>query len=208
MTTVPATIQERIPLPASGAPRAEASSGVTAGDIFAALKRRAVMVILLWIFFSLLASGAFFLVYFKFPTYTAEAWVSCISDQPAEAEKIVEGPRAPRPSFRPVKKLLGFDTEGKGAKHLASGVYFRHIEVEHEDEAVRDGRVYIYFWPGGQTERAAIQLQKGNVDEVADSAIITVLVSPLTGKTKVLGGALEMVRPRNEEEASEREDSG
>jgi len=138
----------------------------------------------------------------------AEAATELEKEVVEEAERIVEGPRAPRPMFRPVKKLLGFDTEGKGAKHLASKIYFRQIEVDHEDGAVTEGRVYLYFWPGGQTELAAIQLQKSNLDDVPDSSIITVLVSPLTGKVKILGGRVDMPRPRNDEEASDREDNG
>jgi general secretion pathway protein H len=68
--------------------------------------------------------------------------------------------------------------------------------------------VYLYFFPGGQTERAAIQLQKSNLDDVADSDVITILVSPLTGKVDIRGGPFDMLRPRDDSEASEREDSG
>ncbi len=90
MTTVPATIQERVPLPASGAPRADAGAGVTVGELIGMLKRRSVLVILLWVFFSLMAAAAFFVVYFKFPSYRSEAWVACISDRPDEAETLVQ----------------------------------------------------------------------------------------------------------------------
>src|SRR5262245_4950426 len=126
----------------------------------------------------------------------------------AESEAIVEGTRAPKPEFRPVKKLLGYDPEKPGGlKQLADGIYFRQIEVAHEDEPARgEGRVYLYFWPGGQTERAAIQLQRSNLDDVSDSEIITISVSPLTGKVEVRGGPIQMARPTNENEASERED--
>lgn len=128
----------------------------------------------------------------------------------ADSEAIVEGTRAPRPEFRPVKKLLGFNPEKPGGlKQLGDDIYFRQIEVAHEDQPAKgEGRVYLYFWPGGQTERAAIQLQRSNLDDVADSDVITVLVAPLTGKVEVRGGPIEMTRPMDENEASEREDSG
>ncbi len=127
----------------------------------------------------------------------------------AETEEILEGPRPARPSFQPVKKLLGFDPDKPGAgKTLASGIYFRQIEVAHDDDPATSERVYLYFWPGGQTERAAIQVQKSNGDDVANSSIITVLVAPLTGKVTLVGGAVDMPRPIRDEDISEREDTG
>ncbi|HHH11157.1 MAG TPA: prepilin-type N-terminal cleavage/methylation domain-containing protein [Sorangium sp.] len=126
-----------------------------------------------------------------------------------EAEAIVEGPRAPRAEFRAVTNLLGFSSDKSKAavKTLPDGVYFRQVEVEHEDTPATEERVYVYFWPGGQTERAAIQLQKGNADAAADD-IMTLTIAPLTGKVRMFNGALEMARPRSDEEASEREDFG
>jgi len=127
----------------------------------------------------------------------------------AESEEILDGPRAARPSFQPVKKLHGFShrgREGVAMKQLASGIHFRQVEVGHEDEPVTDERVYLYFWPGGQTERAAIQIQKDEGSDAEDNDIITVLVRPLTGKTEVVGGPVDMPRPVTDEEASERQD--
>ena len=121
-----------------------------------------------------------------------------------ESEAIIEGPRAPRPSFSPVQKILGFEhDDGESFKRLREGVGFRLIEVAHEDEPITEGRAYLYFWPGGMTQNAAVQIQKDGDDD-----IITITVSPLTGKTRILDGAVEMPRPRGDAEASEREDSG
>ncbi len=127
----------------------------------------------------------------------------------SESEAILEGVRAPRPSFAPVTNLLGFsgDKGAQAQKPLSSNVYFRQVEVDHEDEAVTQDRVYIYFFPGGQAERAAIQIQRGQGDADEDD-ILTISVAPLTGKVEVLGGPVEMPRPRSEEDASEREDTG
>lgn len=134
----------------------------------------------------------------------------------AAAAEIVEGPKAPRASFRAVQP--GADRTGAGGdssgaeepgKTLSRGIHFRQIEVAHEDDPVESERAYLYFWPGGQTERAAIQLMRGSDrDETDDSDVITLMVAPLTGKVEILGGALEMPRPMTDEEASEREDDG
>lgn len=90
MTTVPATVPERIPLPPAATPAFDAGGGVSFGDIVGILKRRMIMVILLWMLFGAMAVGAFILVYYKFPTYRAEAWVECISNRPHEAGLLVQ----------------------------------------------------------------------------------------------------------------------
>ncbi|WP_437743412.1 prepilin-type N-terminal cleavage/methylation domain-containing protein [Sorangium sp. So ce302] len=124
----------------------------------------------------------------------------------AEAEAILKGPRAPRPSFEPAK-AYGFNPEkDRPGKELSSGVRFLQVETGHQDEPVTEGRAYLYFWPGGQTEHAAIQLSLGGGE--TEDAVMTVLVSPLTGKTDIRKGKASMPRPRDDAEASEREDTG
>ncbi len=126
-----------------------------------------------------------------------------------ESESILKGPRAPRPSFTPTK-AFGFNPdEGKSGKGLPFGVRFVQVETGHEDEPATDDRAYIYFWPGGQTERAAVVLTTaGKDEEPTDQNSMTVLVHPLTGKTEIKKGILKMARPRSDQEESEREDSG
>jgi general secretion pathway protein H len=126
-----------------------------------------------------------------------------------EAEKIVKGPRAAKPTFSPTK-AFGFEPQGgKPGKELSDGVRFLSIDTSHQDEPTEEDRAYLYFWPGGQTERAAIQVVLGNPAEAdAERDIMTVLVSPLTGKTSLQKGRVEMQRPRDDSEESDREDSG
>lgn len=121
-----------------------------------------------------------------------------------EAERILEGPVAPRPLFRPVK-AMGFEDDKGGAsgRSLGSGVVFKRVEVEHAEEPQTSGRAYLYFWPGGMTERASIQI--GRAGSTGDESVLSVLVSPLTGKVKVVGGAEPMEQAR---EDNEREDQG
>lgn len=124
------------------------------------------------------------------------------------AEAILKGPRAPRPAFRPTK-AFGFNPDtDRGGKELPSGVRFLQVETSHHDEPEVEGRAYLYFWPGGQTERAAIQLKLSSAAREDEDSVMTVLVSPLTGKTELKRGKASMPRPRDDAEESEREDTG
>ena len=70
MTTVPATVRERVALPAAA--RGLADSGarqVNASDVFAILRRRMVLITVLFILFAALATGGFALRYVYFPGY-------------------------------------------------------------------------------------------------------------------------------------------
>jgi general secretion pathway protein H len=123
-----------------------------------------------------------------------------------EAEAILKGPRAPRPSFQP-SKAFGFDPEdGKPGKDLPTGIRFASVETAHADEAEISGRAYLYFWPGGMTERAAVMLTRGDGEGDVDGDFMTVLVAPLTGKAKLMAGRHAMARPRTDDEESERSD--
>jgi general secretion pathway protein H len=120
-----------------------------------------------------------------------------------ETERILKGPQAPKPSFKPIT-ALGFEAEGKDGKELGRGVEIKRFEVARakNPQPQTEGRAYLYFWPGGMTERAAIQLGKTGEKE----AILTVLVSALTGKASVVAGAKSIEEDRSD--PSEREDRG
>ncbi len=122
-----------------------------------------------------------------------------------EGEGIMKAPRVPRPHFHAVESL-GF-AEGSGARGprpLGRGIKYREIQAMHDEHARTSGRAYLYFWPGGQTERAAIQLRIG--ESIEDHDALTLMISPLTGKVTVKPGALSLVLPTDDKEASERED--
>jgi general secretion pathway protein H len=127
----------------------------------------------------------------------------------AAGEKLVKGFEAPRPRFHAIR-AYGFgdvdDTKG-GGKALERGIRFRSVQVSHDDAAHESGRAYLYFWPGGRTERASIQLRIGDSDE--ESQTLTLLVkSPLTGKVLVKPGPVELELPADDSHASERQDNG
>jgi len=121
-----------------------------------------------------------------------------------EAEAILQGPHAPRPSFHPIK-TFGFSVEkGMTGKALDRNIRFLQIETGHQDDIVKTDQAYLYFWPGGQTERAAIQISiNGSTNE---NDVVTLLVSPLTGKVDIRKGKWTMPRPRDDSEGSERLD--
>jgi general secretion pathway protein H len=118
-----------------------------------------------------------------------------------EADRIVKGPRAPRASFSPVKQF-GFDAEDPtSGRELGGGIRFRQVQTEHDGQPRNEGRAYLYFWPGGGTERAAIQLTRDGDEEG-----LTVIVSSLTGRAKIERGRVDLPEARSDGEYSERED--
>jgi general secretion pathway protein H len=123
-----------------------------------------------------------------------------------EADQVLKAPKPPRPSFQPAK-VFGFDPDdGKTGKVLEAGIRFLQIETAHQDEPELQ-RAYLYFWPGGETERAAIQIVRGRPGaEPEEDDILTVVVSPLTGKTELKKGRVAMPRPRDDSEESERDE--
>jgi general secretion pathway protein H len=124
----------------------------------------------------------------------------------AEGKRIMNGPPIPKPKFHPIE-VYGFgDTEsGKGGKALQRGITFRSVQTTHDDAPRTSGRAYVYFWPGGRTERAAIQLRIGDSEEAGRT--LTLLVSPLTGKVTVKGGPADLVVPIDDAQSSERTDT-
>lgn len=115
-----------------------------------------------------------------------------------EADRILEGPRAPRAKFAPVKQF-GFDGDEGSGRELGAGIEFRQVQTEHDDVPRNEGRAYLYFFPGGGTERAAIQIRKTGEKEG-----LTVLVSPLTGRAKIERGSVDLEAPRMDEAFGER----
>jgi general secretion pathway protein H len=122
----------------------------------------------------------------------------------AEGARIVKGPPIARPRFHPIAAYgFGDVEEGKGGKPLQRGITFRSVQTTHDDTARTAGRAYLYFWPGGRTELASIQLRIG--DSEAEAHALTVLVAPLTGKVVVKSGAVDLEIPTD---TSDRQDTG
>ncbi|HVJ90519.1 MAG TPA: prepilin-type cleavage/methylation domain-containing protein [Labilithrix sp.] len=126
-----------------------------------------------------------------------------------ESSRILKGPTAPRTTFKEIDPMGVVSSDpGKVHKPLERGIKFRAVQTAHDDEPRKEGRAYLYFWSGGQTERAAIQLKvEGDSDE-DDKTGVTLIVAPLTAKVTVKAGAVDMPKPQDDKEASEREDPG
>lgn len=116
------------------------------------------------------------------------------------AAALRDGPRAPRAGFEPAT-TIGFGAEGK---ELPTGIRFWQVDTAHQEEPIAEGRAYLYFFPGGLTETAAIQVKGGDGEDESD--FMTVLVSPLTGRASIGKGRIDMPESRDETEASERRD--
>ena len=116
-----------------------------------------------------------------------------------ETDRILQGPHSPRPNF---KAVPGFNSspDDKGAgRALGSGVEFISVQTEHDDDPRTSGRAYLYFFPGGTTERASVQLKRKG-----DDTGLTVSISGLTGRAKVERGRVDLPPPRFDGDTSER----
>jgi len=122
------------------------------------------------------------------------------------AARIVKGPQAPRARFSAVKALGFDDPDTSGGRSLGKGVKFRKVETGHSADGQTSGKAYLYFWPGGQTERASIQLVPQGSESLDDG--MSILVSPLTGRVRTMGGSKSMDPLRDDGSSSEREDRG
>jgi general secretion pathway protein H len=117
------------------------------------------------------------------------------------AREIVQGPRAPEASFSPVPDF-GADSEDPAlGRELGRDIRFEQVQTEHDLEARTEGRAYLYFWPGGGTERASIQITRPG-----DHSGLTVLVDALTGRAKLVRGRVELEEARHDVDFQEREE--
>jgi general secretion pathway protein H len=69
-------------------------------------------------------------------------------------------------------------------RELPGRTELRSVRVEGRREPITEGQAYVHFFPGGQAERAFI--------EVADGATLyTVVVEPFSGRARVVTGPVE-----------------
>jgi general secretion pathway protein H len=61
---------------------------------------------------------------------------------------------------------------------------FRSVRVEGRSRPITEGTAYVHFFPGGQAERAFVELAGGDY-------LYTVVVEPFTGRTRVVVGKVE-----------------
>jgi general secretion pathway protein H len=118
----------------------------------------------------------------------------------ADAERLAEGTTLKHAGFSPVKGVeLAGEKVGQ-PRELGSSVEFRQIAIEHDGEPHTKGRAFLYFWPGGETEWASIQLRKAG-----DKDGLTVMVSPLTGRAKIERGSVDLPKAKKDGDIDESE---
>jgi general secretion pathway protein H len=149
-------------------------------------------------------------------TGTGGADPATVAEQAAieEGDRIIKGPRAPRPHFHMISTSPDKPNSAVLSKPLPSGIHFRSVQTTHDDKPITKGRAYLYFWPGGETERASIQtcishtVDKIEVCESDNEGTFSMMVAPLTGKVSVKPGAVDLVIPIDDLTASDRKDPG
>jgi general secretion pathway protein H len=149
------------------------------------------------------------LVQSKDASGTGGAAAATVAEKEAleDTSRIVKGPTPPRTSFKEIDAMgLVASDPGKGKKSLERGITFRQVQAAHDADPRKEGRAYLYFWPGGQTERAAITLRVGKSEEEKDA--VTLIVAPLTGKVTIKDGVVDLPAPRDDKDMSDRADPG
>jgi general secretion pathway protein H len=129
------------------------------------------------------------------------------ADPATEAEKqsleyadgIIKGPHAPRAKFTPIK-IASSDSDPAKGRELGKGVKFRLVQTEHDLKPRDKGRAYLYFWPGGGTERAVVQLEREGSEDV-----LSVLVNPLTARAHIEHGKVDLLESHHDEDFGGRE---
>ncbi len=120
----------------------------------------------------------------------------------AEAERVTSGTQKGPAQFKPVEEF-GFDGDDpKTGRGLGSGVFFGAVQTERDEAPITEGRAYLYFWPRGGTERAAVHINRGE-----EEGGLTVMISALTGRARIEKGRVDLPPPRwDDEDYSEREE--
>lgn len=117
------------------------------------------------------------------------------------ARDIIQGPRAPEAVFTPVPSFGSDGDDPAQGRELGKDIRFVQVQTEHDADARVEGRAYLYFWPGGGTERAAIQITRPG-----DHVGLTVLISALTGRAKLERGRVELEEARHDTDFQERDE--
>ncbi len=114
----------------------------------------------------------------------------------AEASKrILEGPReAPLCSWP--RRLSAGTVVVHSNRKSHSRACKRNTTTNH----VRTAGPYLYFWPGGGTEKAVIVLTRPGMPDGT-----SIVVSSLTGRASILKGTIEFDRPGDDVDFGERE---
>ncbi len=108
-------------------------------------------------------------------------------------------PVTPTSPFQPISNQSGKVLERYSTKPVGDGVSVHALITPHESDTRIDGEGSVYFFPGGVTEHAVIQLSDSS------DTVYSVEIHPLTGNARIHNFAYE---PLNElDDGGEVEDS-
>lgn len=119
----------------------------------------------------------------------------------ARLEKTMD-PSFGRSPFSAIKGSEGETLEKYKPQPIGDDVRIRRMFLPHESEPRESGKGAVYFFPGGRTEHAVIQLASEDGE-----AVYSVEIHPLTGRTKIYNEAYEPEELETED-FSELEDPG
>jgi general secretion pathway protein H len=134
------------------------------------------------------------------PSAGAAAATDAEREAATAAKAILEGPHEPPPEFVPTAAFNTKDGTGKGPRSLEPEIRFKSVQTEHDSEPRSEGRAYLYFWPGGGTEKAVIVLTRPGQPDGS-----SIVVSALTGRAAIVRGTVEYDKPEVGVDFGERE---
>lgn len=70
-------------------------------------------------------------------------------------------------------------------KELPGSTEFGDVRVEGRRDAITEGIAYVYFFPGGQAQRAYVPVVDGD-------NLYTIVLEPFTGRARVVPGPVEV----------------
>jgi len=79
-------------------------------------------------------------------------------------------------------------------RELPGGTKIVAVYTAHTQGRQEEGTQYLFFWPGGMTERAVVQVAD------ADGTTFSIVVHPLTGKTRIESVPVEPEADLSDEE--------
>ena len=102
-------------------------------------------------------------------------------------------PPAPTDPFQPISNSSGKVLERYTAQPLGDGISLLALITPHETDKRIDGEGSIYFFPGGVTEHAVVQLTDSS------ETVYSVEIHPLTGNARIHNFAYEPVDELDDE---------
>jgi prepilin-type N-terminal cleavage/methylation domain-containing protein len=102
-------------------------------------------------------------------------------------------PTVPKSPFQPITNRSGKALDRYTAKPIGDGVAIHGLITPHEAHTRTDGEGAVYFFPGGVTEHAVIQLSDSS------ETVYSIEIHPLTGNPRIHNFAYEPIDELDDE---------